>query len=330
MPAEHPQRGVLLRAFALELAADSDQPLTVEFPPCRSLVFPLSGQRADRPGASQPLRASTSGGEIVLNWQRMDGQIRWLHAEAIKGIRLDAAATQDLGYASTATRVRPPAPLAEDERSRIATALRLLEIADERVLREMQDSCICLTPPVDRRDLTRQSFSVESVPRVVWCGIADPFELADVISHEYHHLKLFLVEEAQPLMRNPSAPTVVPWRRDLRGARGLLHGCYVFFCLSEIFDRLFLRFAPSSAGRRRLLTLLAAVDFGIDLLRATDWRPTAFGACMASEIEVRNRERLERVAAADPRLARSVHEAIARHIAQAGRASSAPPWLFGE
>jgi len=151
-----------------------------------------------------------------------------------------------------------------------------------------------------------------------------------VLCHEYHHLKLFMVEEQHPLLSDPGAPVVAPWRRDLRTARGLLHGIYVFFMVARVFGRLFQTFPPSEAGLRKLLVWRIALEIGIDLLRdRSTWSPTELGSELVDQMAESNRLSLAELEAEHRRLAEWVRSAIVEHVGQAGRPDSREPWFLG-
>src|SRR6185369_10165192 len=61
-----------------------------------------------------------------------------------------------------------------------------------------------------------------------------PYYIGDVIVHEFHHHRLFAIEEDGPFLDEPAddletvARYCSPWREDARPLHGILHGLYVF------------------------------------------------------------------------------------------------------
>lgn len=346
LSAEHPERDRMLSGLVVELAARAHRGLTVAVDACDSVALPISGCRVRSGLPPTPaICTAADDGSITVDWG--DGGIQLgykdddlavlsaseratlLRPEHILGVRVDSPGLFDLGFSAEKATVRGAADLRDDERAEILAGLRLLQLGDAAMLSELVAGGTCVTPLVTRADLLRQSFSVQALPGVVFCSTDDPFEMADVVCHEYHHLKLFLIEEEHPLLDNPIAPAIAPWRRDLRHARGVLHGTYVFFQVARVLGRLFETFPPSRSGLRKLMIWRTAVRFGLDSLYASDWQPTPVGAALAAEMDRVNGERLDELSAVDPELAEWTYVVIADHITQAGRPDSPEPWFLG-
>ena len=58
--------------------------------------------------------------------------------------------------------------------------------------------------------------------------------VAEAIVHEAMHLNLTNLERVTELVRY-NQPQISPWRAELRPAAGLLHGIYVFSCVSLFY-----------------------------------------------------------------------------------------------
>jgi HEXXH motif-containing protein len=74
------------------------------------------------------------------------------------------------------------------------------------------------------------------------CPLHRPLDLANVLIHEYHHSRLFFIEELGALLDEelPSAPRYYsPWRNDPRPSHGLLHATYVFTAVCRHWLKVF-------------------------------------------------------------------------------------------
>jgi len=69
-------------------------------------------------------------------------------------------------------------------------------------------------------------------------GFIDPYLLADSIIHEHRHQKLYLLQQAVPLVEVEEPLVQSPWREDLRPPSGLLHAVFVFVELHEYWRQL--------------------------------------------------------------------------------------------
>ncbi|WP_375459853.1 HEXXH motif-containing putative peptide modification protein [uncultured Enterovirga sp.] len=56
------------------------------------------------------------------------------------------------------------------------------------------------------------------------------------VVHEAMHLQLTTFEGSSPLVADCDARMLSPWRREHRDLRGVLHGAYVFRCISAFFQ----------------------------------------------------------------------------------------------
>jgi HEXXH motif-containing protein len=106
--------------------------------------------------------------------------------------------------------------------------------------------------------------------------VHQPFELADSLIHEFHHDRLFFLEERGPFFADPSAAAsdghwYSPWRDDLRPLHGVLHGLYVFVPVCRFWLRVHRAgdaeeavraYAGSQAARTALQLSLAASQLG--------------------------------------------------------------------
>ena len=112
-----------------------------------------------------------------------------------------------------------------------------------------------LRPAADgRRSATaRQAFGAVAIARPD--QDAPPGELAELLLHEFQHLKLNVLMDLRPLChRSPLVRLRVPWREDPRPPDGVLHGCYAFLALIHLHR------AEGRVGRARYLRYRAWVN----------------------------------------------------------------------
>jgi len=76
--------------------------------------------------------------------------------------------------------------------------------------------------------------------------------VAESILHEAMHLKLTLIEKIVPLVKADTGNRYYsPWREELRPARGVLHGIFVFRAILDFFRRLEVPKSGGIAGHLR-------------------------------------------------------------------------------
>jgi len=79
-----------------------------------------------------------------------------------------------------------------------------------------------------------------------WIFVSAPSEvsvlsgarLAENVVHEAMHLQLTELEARTPLVADTRAKLPSPWKQEPRHIQGILHGLYVFVCISAFFERL--------------------------------------------------------------------------------------------
>jgi hypothetical protein len=160
--------------------------------------------------------------------------------------------------------------------SRIEEALRILYSLGEGMLDQIRDGIrvIGLRPAGREGELTNIShcdlpgaISISPVPH--------PYELANIIWHEFLHNRLFALEEKGrflgPTPANADDGVYSPWRRDYRPAHGLLHAVYVFTGLGRywlaVLGAADTPPAVCELAATRILKGLYQVRLGIALLR---------------------------------------------------------------
>jgi len=265
----------------------------VRLRPGESLAFPTSGLQVT-PSGSGRIAIVTEPAGVDLRYD--DGSVRLSRSQEAnsRGLQLasgDASVTKEplLDYGGVRlTRgglpalLKPPPGFTYTSRSPepddielVATCLKVLERHRPELLREMQalPTWIVLL----ERGQHRLSFTADELPGVLYVNLVDPLETLDLIVHEYHHLKLDLVEARQPLLAKPTTPAVAPWRPDIRTARGVIHGAYVFMNVAHVFEPLFDAGTPSGQGRRRRVVWREAVLRACEELTSVDCGLTDFG-----------------------------------------------------
>jgi HEXXH motif-containing protein len=157
----------------------------------------------------------------------------------------------------------------------LATCLKLLQRHRPELLSEMQ--ALPTWVVLLQRGEHRLSFTADELPGVLYANLVDPLETLDLIVHEFHHAKLDLIESYQPLLTKPRTPAVAPWRPDIRTARGVIHGAYVFMNVAHVFEPLFRAGTASAQGRRRRVVWREAVVRACQELRSVECGLTDFG-----------------------------------------------------
>ena len=84
--------------------------------------------------------------------------------------------------------------------------------------------------------------------------------LAESIVHEAMHLHLTNREQHQCLVAPGDGTMLSPWREDLRPRQGVMHGLFVFSCLSSFFRSLTTGAALDTDGRAHVEQRLHEID----------------------------------------------------------------------
>jgi len=69
----------------------------------------------------------------------------------------------------------------------------------------------------------------------------DPYVMADTFIHEFHHNRLFFIEEKGAFLDNSEVDPIAdnsyysPWRNDIRPLQGILHAVYVYIPVSAFW-----------------------------------------------------------------------------------------------
>lgn len=107
--------------------------------------------------------------------------------------------------------------------------------------------------------------------------VDDPWELADTIIHEFHHNRLFFLEEGGAFFADAAQNTASdasyysPWRDDPRPLDGILHAVYVHLPVCDYWTRVLrdarLERATRAYALDRLSRFPAQIGMGLDQLR---------------------------------------------------------------
>jgi HEXXH motif-containing protein len=69
-------------------------------------------------------------------------------------------------------------------------------------------------------------------------GAVSGLRLAENVVHETMHLQLTLLEARTPLVADAASTLHSPWKNEPRDLQGILHGLYVFACISAFLHKL--------------------------------------------------------------------------------------------
>jgi uncharacterized protein len=97
--------------------------------------------------------------------------------------------------------------------------------------------------------------------------LADPYDIADSLIHEYRHQKLYLLEHYGPVIVSDFPYVESPWRDEKRPVSGLYHGVFVFHELEKYWR--YLSNHPTAIASKAKNTNLASrsmLEEGIETL----------------------------------------------------------------
>ena len=295
---------VHFKRFALAQHLLSGADLVFESPyPCRlPFLVPGTGWQIGGPAGIDVLGTDGSGIRVLA-----DGKEHLLdpHAPDSSGFsRVGVTAAPSVGPADEAIYLTPAAlqlPWLEfghvsravafgldgHERSRalVERALGLIERhapdTFDRLIRHLQ--VIALGDP--QGGSAENATSNETPGAFFAVATANPYRLADVFIHEFHHLRLFSLEQLMPQViaaggsgREPSLH-YSPWRTDHRPVRGLFHATYVFQPVCRYWLDVFR--SPSidedvrGYAADQVVRILLRLDIGLHILRRSNELTTA-------------------------------------------------------
>jgi HEXXH motif-containing protein len=342
---EDPQTGII--AVELSAVAGNDFEYTISQIP--SLVLAVSGVKLARADEAHTATLRASDSELQISWG--PDQIRvipptrpGLIATVISsnGVAVETAPVplgvrieQSVPYLSSVPTSVPgsetrvlDSPLSEEDLLSVRRGLGITKLCDPELFDEMLLMPVRLVPLAKRAPGVFESLTAEQAPGVAFATINDPIEFAHILCHEYHHLRLFLLEELHPLSIDPTFPVRAPWRTDVRKLKSLLHGLYVFDRVAALFDRVFDRWKPSERGVRRMAVWRSCIDAALRELAASDAQLTEAGILLTEQIQARNQEELPRLTREHPEPAAWAAKVVAEHMAQAGSKEPGEAWFL--
>ncbi len=114
----------------------------------------------------------------------------------------------------------------------IEKSVSLIKNCNELLFEEIITTIKVIVPVAAENVDVHSSASYKNIPGMIVLSLTSDISiLAEAIVHEYHHLKLYLIQNLDPLISGDADTAVYysPWRKDPRPLNGILHGTYVFF-----------------------------------------------------------------------------------------------------
>lgn len=138
-------------------------------------------------------------------------------------------------------------------------------------------------------NLTSSDFSGALICSV----IENPYRLADNFIHEFHHNRLFLIEQNNPLLLDSVEDAQAnnlyysPWRFDLRPLRGIFHAIYVYTPVAQFWLNVY-RANPTGElldfTKSQLIKIPLQLQIGLEQLRKYA-KFTSVGEDLFNELE---------------------------------------------
>lgn len=146
----------------------------------------------------------------------------------------------------------------------VQTALALIRQYHSRTFEQLQRFIRLMAfKPQEAGDYGNLSYS--DLPGALICSaIANPYEFAETLIHEFHHNRLFCIEEISPILlttdRLPDKASAYysPWRNDPRPLRGILHALYVYTPVCEFWLNLYRSDSLNNSTDERLKDYVSA------------------------------------------------------------------------
>jgi HEXXH motif-containing protein len=332
-----------LQALAAEASAVTGRSFSATLN-ATTVYFPRSGITVQADGPSDQAQISAGCGRVALSWcgERLEFEptdsaailepegcpsgLTVQRSTVLGGVRVECdSAVLDLGIPDFFEVAAPPSAA---DISGLERTVGLIERASPKTLAELSLVTRCVVPLAQPPGRAIHSSSARQLPGVVYAVFSDPFEATAMVCHEYHHLKLFLLQERLALLRHPYVSTPAPWRPDIRKAEGVLHGTYVFFGIATLFDQIFDTLKPTRRGYRRLAVWRVCVEAGIRQLSSVDAQPTEAGTALLEGMEQMNVAALDKLKASHPEDAAWARSAVQAHLAVVGTDRRQEPWFL--
>lgn len=320
--------GVTVKATALHELALPRSGLTIVLPSPSDVLCRAS---------SDALAITADGDELARIARTCDGGLELL--TAAPGVRVlrrfvVSGVSVEGGFLRYGANLPPSADVLDrsisaEEKEHLEVAVGLLRAAAPGLYDELRAEKVRLIALRPRSGMLRQSCSFRSAPGLIFVNLSDPLEVLDLVCHEYHHLKLFRVQETASLMHRPEVPVRAPWRADQRTSEGLLHGTYVFYMCAWLLEMLFRTFSPSQRGRMRLVVFRACIEAGLAELEQAEPELSPLGRSLVDAMHTGNEVAIAELEAASPTAVGWARTAVGDHMARVGRGKGREPWFLG-
>lgn len=160
-------------------------------------------------------------------------------------IRLQPAALAGQGVAAVEPTIAVGEAYQAQQAGLLRNALEAIHRYSPEVYQQIRDNVrlIALKP---HRSSEYTNVSLSELPGAMMLTVVNhPLVMADRIIHEFHHHRLFSIEDGDPLLELSNGPGqrltryYSPWRDDPRPIRGLLHGLYVFIAVGRFWQAVY-------------------------------------------------------------------------------------------
>jgi uncharacterized protein len=167
---------------------------------------------------------------------------RWQAVRSVRGESFGSLTLEDLDPFRDCQKWPVTGRLPPDQwhawNTELSAALRHLAATVPAYARGLATGLRAVTPLLPaagtgRSDTARQAFGAVGIA-LPGAG-APPGQLAELLLHEFQHVKLYVLMDLVPMVE-PAADLKlrVPWREDPRPLEGVLHGCYAFLAVAHL------------------------------------------------------------------------------------------------
>jgi HEXXH motif-containing protein len=341
-----PDTSLSIGPSAIELCALAGLDRSLTLPASESLFFPVSGLALSRPSADH-VTIKSAPGLVEVKWADSWGKIRVANelggevqtevsktirvhktGAFVRGVRVEQEAPVVGWFMPPATRMSPP-PLSSEDRLIIGLGIGILRECDEPLYEELVAMPLWVVPLVKASKNAIESFTVAQIPAMAFATVNDPLEYLHLLTHEFNHLRLYLLEESYLLAEDYDVSIRAPWRADTRKLRGFLHGLFVFDRVSEMFERVFSRWPASERGVKRLTVWRTCIEAALDELGGSEARLTRVGTHLVERVATTNYRALEDLRRGHSATATWAERSVRQHMAKIGTASVQEPSFLG-
>jgi HEXXH motif-containing protein len=285
-------------ALAAAISAKTRLDLAVPFEVSSPFAVPASGASLTGEGRLRIL--GVEDGRFLIDGA---GRFESCPTVSVAGwsvpLQADGWLVPGLGWAAPAARTSRS--FQECHRELVESGLAMIARYQPDVFEQMRETIrwIAVNPVSEGNALNYVSYS-ELPGAFAFQGIPRAYSAAEACIHEFHHNRLFCLEECEPILAGDALGTeddanfYSPWREGLRPLRGVLHGTYV----TAAQFRFWLAFARAPETRGTVADFVAGqiirqsvvVDIGLGQLERHA-RLTPEGALLMAEMR-RNHDQL--------------------------------------